>query len=69
MKAKLAGGHTIYLERLDGTFGASSDVSIGKARTAANFMRATGGEDGRTLYLCARSALYRIDLLIPGIRP
>ena len=23
----------------------------------------------RTLYLCARSALYRIDLLIAGIRP
>lgn len=36
-----AGGHTLYLERLDGTFGASSDVSIGKARTATNFMRAT----------------------------
>jgi glc operon protein GlcG len=36
-----AGGHTIYLERLDGTFAASSDVSIGKARTAANFMNAT----------------------------
>ena len=36
-----AGGHTIYLERLDGTFGASSDVSIGKARTAANFKHAT----------------------------
>jgi len=30
---------------------------------------AWGGKDGRTLYLCARSALYRIDLLIPGIRP
>ena len=30
---------------------------------------AWGGRDGRTLYLCARSALYRIDLLIPGIRP
>jgi glc operon protein GlcG len=38
-----AGGHTIYLERLDGTFPASADVSIGKARTAANFMRATRG--------------------------
>ena len=36
-----AGGHTVYLERLDGTFGASADVSIGKARTAANFMKAT----------------------------
>ena len=30
---------------------------------------AWGGREGRTLYLCARSALYRIDLLIPGIRP
>jgi hypothetical protein len=32
-----------------------------------NFAR--GGKDGRTLYLCARSALYRIDLLMPAIRP
>jgi glc operon protein GlcG len=38
-----AGGHTIYLERLDGSFPASSDVSIGKARTAANFGRPTRG--------------------------
>jgi gluconolactonase len=30
---------------------------------------AWGGEDGRTLYLCARSALYRIDLLVAGVRP
>jgi gluconolactonase len=30
---------------------------------------AWGGKDGRTLYLCARSALYRIDLLQRGIRP
>ncbi len=30
---------------------------------------AWGGDDGRTLYLCARSALYRIDLLVTGIRP
>jgi gluconolactonase len=36
-------------------------------RLAANF--AWGGDDGRTLYLAARSALYRIGLLIPGIRP
>ena len=28
-----------------------------------------GGEDGRTLYLCATTALYRIPLLIPGVRP
>jgi glc operon protein GlcG len=38
-----AGGHTICLERLDGTFPASADVSIGKARTAANFGRPTRG--------------------------
>ena len=38
-----AGGQTICLERLDGTFPASADVSIGKARTAANFGRATHG--------------------------
>ncbi|MBM3775646.1 MAG: SMP-30/gluconolactonase/LRE family protein [Acidobacteria bacterium] len=30
---------------------------------------AWGDEDGKTLYLCARSALYRIRLEIPGIRP
>jgi gluconolactonase len=27
------------------------------------------GDDGRTLYLCARSALYRMRLNIPGVRP
>jgi len=32
-----AGGHVILLERLTGTFPAASDVSIGKARTAALF--------------------------------
>lgn len=36
-----AGGHTIYLERLDGTFAAAADVSIGKARTAVNFQKPT----------------------------
>ncbi len=30
---------------------------------------AWGDEDGKTLYLCARSGLYRIKLNIPGIRP
>jgi gluconolactonase len=30
---------------------------------------AWGGADGRTLYLCARSNLYRIPLLIEGVRP
>ena len=36
-------------------------------RLAANF--AWGGEDGRTLYLTARSTLYRLPLLVAGIRP
>jgi gluconolactonase len=30
---------------------------------------AWGGRNGRTLYLCARTALYRIELLQEGIRP
>ena len=30
---------------------------------------AWGGEDGQTLYLCARDSLYRLPLLIPGVRP
>lgn len=32
-----AGGNLIYLERLDGTFAASAEVSIKKANTAATF--------------------------------
>jgi glc operon protein GlcG len=38
-----AGGHTMYLERLDGTFPAGADISIGKARTAVAFQRPTRG--------------------------
>jgi gluconolactonase len=30
---------------------------------------AWGDEDGKMLYLCARSGLYRMRLSIPGIRP
>lgn len=36
-----AGGSIILVERLEGSFPASSDVSIGKARTAANFRKPT----------------------------
>jgi len=48
-----AGGHTIYVERLDGTFAAGSDISVGKARTAVAFKRPTraieeGINKGRT---------------------
>jgi gluconolactonase len=30
---------------------------------------AWGDDDGRTLYLCARTGLYRMRLNVPGIRP
>jgi gluconolactonase len=30
---------------------------------------AWGDEDGKTLYLCAKTGLYRIRLNVPGIRP
>jgi gluconolactonase len=30
---------------------------------------AWGDDDGRTLYLCARTGLYRVHLKVPGIRP
>jgi uncharacterized protein GlcG (DUF336 family) len=35
------GGNLVYVERLDGTFPAASNISIGKARTAAIFKRPT----------------------------
>jgi glc operon protein GlcG len=35
------GGNVLALERLDGTFGASGPISIGKARTAALFRKPT----------------------------
>lgn len=37
------GGHVVYLERLDGTFPAGADISVGKARTAVMFRRPTRG--------------------------
>jgi len=36
------GGNLMYLERLDNTFAAGANVSIGKARTAAIFKKSTG---------------------------
>jgi glc operon protein GlcG len=35
------GGHPVLLERIDGTFDAGALISIGKARTAANFGKPT----------------------------
>ncbi|MEO7276264.1 MAG: heme-binding protein [Vicinamibacterales bacterium] len=36
-----AGGNLLYLERLDHTFAAAASISIGKARSAAQFERET----------------------------
>ena len=41
--------------------------TITAPRTVHNL--AWGGDDGRTLYLCAHDRLYRIDLLATGVRP
>jgi gluconolactonase len=41
--------------------------TITAPRQVHNF--AWGGVDGRTLYLCARDRLYRIELLVAGVRP
>ncbi|MFN8573000.1 MAG: SMP-30/gluconolactonase/LRE family protein [Gemmatimonadaceae bacterium] len=41
--------------------------TISAPETPANF--AWGDEDGRTLYMTARTSVYRIRLNIPGIRP
>jgi glc operon protein GlcG len=38
-----SGGHVILVERLDGTFPAGADISVGKARTAVMFRRPTRG--------------------------
>jgi glc operon protein GlcG len=35
------GGNLLYVERLDGTFAAAANISIAKARSAANFQRDT----------------------------
>ncbi len=47
------GGNLLYLERLDGTFAAGSNIAIGKARTAALFKKPTSAfeeiiKNGRT---------------------
>lgn len=47
------GGNLMYLERLDGTFAAGANISIGKARTAAMFKKPTAAfeeiiRNGRT---------------------
>ena len=61
----------LYLSGPGGLWIISPDAKpLGMIKTAelpANF--AWGDADGRTLYMTARSSLYRIRLAIPGIRP
>ena len=57
------GGHLMALERLDGTFAAGADVSIGKARTAALFKRPTkvfedAIKNGRTAMVALPDAFF-----------
>jgi hypothetical protein len=42
---------------------------IAAAVADANSKKTTGVIDGKTLYLCARSGLYRMRVNIEGIRP
>jgi gluconolactonase len=69
MKADVKGN--LYLSAPGGVwiFNASGKHlgTIRAPKPVHNF--AWGDDDGRTLYLCARSALYRVQLLIPGTRP
>jgi glc operon protein GlcG len=57
------GGHLLYLLRLDNTFAAASNISIAKARSAANFRRPTSVfEDAITK---GRTSLVANDELLP----
>lgn len=69
-----AGGHLLYLERLDNTFRAAAGVAEGKARTAALFGRPTKGiEDaivsGRTTLLNVAEAPLQggIPIVVGGV--
>jgi glc operon protein GlcG len=57
------GGNLLALERLDGTFAAGSQISIGKARTAALFKRETKAfeeiiKNGRTAMVALPDSLF-----------
>ncbi|MFN8060944.1 MAG: heme-binding protein [Vicinamibacterales bacterium] len=57
------GGNLMALERLDGTFAAGAQISIGKARTAALFKRPTKAfediiKNGRTAMVALPDALF-----------
>jgi len=62
------GGHLVALARLDGTFAAGADVSIGKARTAAIFKKPTKAfEDSINGGRIALSAVPQMTPLQGGI--
>lgn len=57
------GGNLMALERLDGTFAAAANISIGKARTAALFQRPTKAfedtiKNGRTSLIALPDAFF-----------
>lgn len=57
------GGHLVALERLDGTFAAGANISIGKARTAVLFKRPTKAfediiKNGRTAMVALPDAFF-----------
>jgi len=58
-----AGGHLIYLERLDGTFPAAATVSTEKARTAAIFQKPTS--DFEDAIKGGRTALLGVNVMTP----
>jgi len=58
-----AGGHLIYLERLDGTFPAAATVSTEKARTAAIFQKPTS--EFEDAIKGGRAALLGVDVMTP----
>ena len=58
-----AGGHLLYLERLDGTFPAASAVSTEKARTAAIFQKPTS--DFEDAIKAGRNALLGVSVMTP----
>ena len=59
-----AGGHLLYLERLDGTFPAAAAVSTEKARTAAIFQKPTS--DFEDAIKAGRNALLGVSVMSVG---
>lgn len=57
------GGHLIALQRIDGTFAAGAEVSIGKARTAAIFKKPTKAFEDAIRE--GRVALAAVDAMTP----